>query len=163
MIKHKVIQFLLFLAAVSIQMLLVPLIGEDFFLVNALLCLSIIFSLKETRIESLVWSFFLGGLTDLLLFQHIGYYGISFVISSYILGFLSQKMVIGGFFPILLIACLSFILVVLISICLMVVFQGRVDVTILITPFFWGLLITPVATLAFEFIYKNAEKFVIRK
>lgn len=162
MIKRKVIQFFLFIVAVSIQILLVPLIGEKFFLSNVLLCLSIVFSLKETRVESVIWGAILGGITDLLLFQHIGIYGISFVISSYILGFFSHKMVISGLFPIGLISILSFIIVVLSALLLMVLFLGKVDFAVLINPFVMGAIFTPVLTITFDFLYRKSERLVFR-
>ncbi|MCX7829913.1 MAG: hypothetical protein N2445_02490 [Acidobacteria bacterium] len=157
------IQFLLFVSALSLQMLLIPLIGKNFFLANSLLCLSIVFSLKEGRIESILWGAFLGGLTDLLLFQHIGFYGISFVISSYLLGLLSHKMVISGVFPIVLISILSFITVVLVAVLLMTLFLGKVDLVLILNPFVLGVLFTPILTLLFEFIYRKAENLVQKR
>ena len=116
MIKNKLVNLFMFLIAISIQLSMVPLIGEKFFMINSLFCLSIIFSLKETRIRSIIWGAFLGGLSDLLLFQHIGYNGIAFVVASYFLGFFSHKMVISGILPITLVSIISFIVFVFVCV-----------------------------------------------
>jgi len=91
MIGHKVIQFLLTLLILALQLIIMPFTGGASLSFNLLLSVAIIFSLKESRYESIIWASILGGLTDLLLFQHIGFYGISFVLLSYILGFISHK------------------------------------------------------------------------
>ncbi len=78
--------------------------------VNALLALLVILSLRESRIEGVLWGAFLGGLTDLLLFQHIGYHGISFVLASYFIGLVSHKMVNHGVIPVFTVGLLSYLL-----------------------------------------------------
>jgi cell shape-determining protein MreD len=163
MIKRKLIQIFLLTVAISIQLLIVPLFGDKLFLANALLCLSIIFSLRETRVESILWGAVLGGIADLLLFQQIGIYGISFVVSSYILGFVSHRMVISGVFSIGLISVLSFITVVFVALLLMMLFLGKVDFSVLLTPFIIGVFFTPVITILFDFVYRKSEHLVFRK
>lgn len=163
MIKNKLVNLFMFLIAISIQLSMVPLIGEKFFMINSLFCLSIIFSLKETRIRSIIWGAFLGGLSDLLLFQHIGYNGIAFVVASYFLGFFSHKMVISGILPITLVSIISFIVFVFISLFLMSLFQGVIDYFLLLYPFIFGLLFTPVITIIFDFTYRKLERFFLRK
>lgn len=149
----------MFLIAISIQLSMVPLIGEKFFMINSLFCLSIIFSLKETRIQSIIWGAFLGGLSDLLLFQHIGYNGIAFVVVSYSLGFFSHKMVISGILPIIFVSIFSFLVFVFISLLFMVLFQGVIDFFLLLYPFLFGLLFTPAISIIFDIIYRKIEQF----
>lgn len=163
MIKRKLVQFFLSMIAISIQFLFIPLIGESFFFVNALLCLSIVFSLRETRVESILWAAVLGGIADLLFFQHIGINGISFIISSYILGFFSHKIVISGVFPIGLISILSFMIVVCVTLLLVMLYLGQVDISALLNPLIIGAIFTPCFTVIFDFFYRKTEQLVLRR
>jgi rod shape-determining protein MreD len=163
MIKHKVIQFLLTLSILALQLIIMPFTGGASLAVNLLLCVAIIFSLKESRCESIIWAAVLGGLTDLLLFQHIGFYGISFILMSYILGFISHKMVISGYIPFFFVSLCSFILVFSLAILLMTLLEGRVELSLLLPPFILGLIITPISTLIIDFFYDRAEKILLKK
>jgi len=163
MIRRRVLQFILLSIALLAQLSILPLMIKSVSSVNPLLALLLIFSLREERVEALLWGAFLGGLTDLLLFQHIGYHGISFLLAAYFLGLLSHKMVIHGFLALVAVSVISFLFVFSLTAGLISVFQGHWDPATLALPLLLGVIFTPVLTLVLDFIYKRLDLFLTKR
>jgi cell shape-determining protein MreD len=163
MIRHRVLQLILLSIALLAQLSILPLMIKSVSSVNPLLALLLILSLKENRVEALLWGAFLGGLTDLLLFQHIGYHGISFVLLAYILGFISHKMVIHGVIPTFMLSVMSFLMVFGLTVGLVNLLQGGWDFSLLAVPLFLGIIFTPILTLLFNFLYQRLDRFLTQR
>ena len=163
MIRHRVLQLILLSTALLAQVAILPLMIKSISSVNALLALLVILSLRESRLEGLFWGAFLGGLTDLLLFQHIGYHGISFVLASYFIGLVSHKMVIHGVVPVFTVGFLSFLFVFSATVGLIKLFQGGWEFSMLVVPLILGAAFTPLLTIILHFLYQKLELFLTKR
>jgi rod shape-determining protein MreD len=163
MIRHRILQLILLSIALMAQVSILPLVIKSVSSVNPLLALLLILALKEDRIESLVWGAFLGGLTDLLLFQHIGYHGISFALIAYVMGLISHKMVIHGVIPLFLLSIPAFLAMFCVTVGLMNLLQGGWDFSVLVLPLLLGILFTPLLTIFFDFLYKRLDRLLLKK
>ena len=163
MIRHRVLQLILLSTALLAQVAILPLMIKSISSVNALLALLVILSLRESRIEGVLWGAFLGGLPDLLLFQHIGYHGISFVLASYFIGLVSHKMVIHGVIPVFTVGLLSFLFVFFTTVGLIKLFQGGWDFSMLVVPLILGAVLTPLLTIILNFLFHKLELFLTKR
>lgn len=163
MIRHRILQLILLSVALLAQLSILPIMMKSISSVNPLLALLLIFSLRENRVEGLIWGALLGGLTDLLLFQHIGYHGISFLLAAYILGLISHKMVVQGIVPAFAVSLASFLFVFSLTVGLMTIFQGNMDLTSLAVPLLLGVIFTPILTLFFSFLYQRLDVFLTKR
>lgn len=163
MIRHRVLQLILLSTALLAQVAILPLMIKSISSVNALLALMVILSLREDRLEGLFWGAFLGGLTDLLLFQHIGYHGISFVLAAYIIGMVSHKMVIHGIIPVFTVSVVSFLFVFFATVGLIKLFQGGWELGMLAVPLLLGAVFTPLLTIILNFLYQRLDLFLTKR
>lgn len=163
MIRHRVLQLILLSIALLAQLSLLPIMMKSVSSVNPLLAFLLIIALRENRVEGLVWGALLGGLTDLFLFQHIGYHGISFLLAAYFLGLISHKMVVQGIVPVFAVSLASFLFVFSLTVGLMTIFQGNLDLSSLPVPLLLGMIFTPVLTLVFSFLYQRLDVFLTKR
>lgn len=163
MIRHKIVQFLMAFILLFAQILVMPFTLSASLSFSLLLPLMIIFSLKESRYASIIWAAIFGGITDLILFEYIGFYGITFTIASYILGLIGHKMVISGIIPFIFLSIMTFVFVFWFSTLLMILLLGSVNFYLLLPPFFVGIFTTPLFTLIVDFLYRRIEMLIEKR
>lgn len=125
------------------------------FSLNPFISALLLLTPKMGRVESLIYAFVLGGLSDLFSLLPIGYNGIAFVIVFYLFSLLSSKIVINGLLPFFSLSFIVFALIFFISNLLGFIFEGFVHPSLLVKPFLTGFLSTPFLTIFFYFLEKK--------
>lgn len=145
--------FLLLSVALGCQLVLLPLVSRELNSANAFLALLVVVSLKQKQGAGVLWGALLGGLSDLLMMQHMGYHGASFTLLGYATGWLGSKMVVSGFFSL----CLLTVLIVALDATLVTLLFSLLEkapaFSAIAPPLLLSALVTPLLAVGLEALY----------
>lgn len=145
--------FLVTSVALAVQLVLLPLVSRELNSANAFLGLLVVVSLKQKQGSGVIWGAVLGGISDLLMMQHVGYHGVSFTLIGYAVGWLGGKMVISGFVSL----CLLTALVVAVDAALVTILFALIEqapaISTIGPPLLLSAIVTPLLAAGLEAIY----------
>lgn len=142
-------------AALVLQLVLLPLVSRDLNSANAFLALLVVVSLRQRRLAGVLWGAALGGLSDLLLMQHVGYHGATFTVLGYALGWLGGKMVISGFAALFALTAAAVVLDAAAVTLLFTLLERAPSWDTLWLPVGISALVTPLAAVGLERLYRQ--------
>lgn len=99
---------LLTAAAVALQALL-PLGWGDANAADPLLALLVVLALRQGRVAGTLWGALLGTLRDAFVMPYIGFHGAAYTLLGHFLGWVGQRVVIQGVFPLFFFAAASYV------------------------------------------------------
>lgn len=145
-------------AALALQLVLLPLVSRDLNSANAFLALLVVLSLRQRRLAGVLWGAALGGLSDLLLMQHVGYHGAAFTVLGYALGWLGGKMVISGFAALFALTAAAVALDAAAVTLLFAALERPPSWAALWPPVAASALVTPLAAVGLERLYRQLDR-----
>ncbi|MEJ2367481.1 MAG: rod shape-determining protein MreD [Acidobacteriota bacterium] len=142
-----------FALALGLQLLLFPLFTRNLNSVNAFLALLVVMALRYKKLGGVICGAALGGLSDILFMQHLGYHGIAFTIVGYLLGLISNKMVIRGLGPVFLFTLLACLLEAGMVTLLYTLFEHALPWSALWPPIAVSCALTPFLAVGLQFVH----------
>ena len=143
------------LLALVLQLVLLPLLSRDLNAANSFLALLVVMAPRRKKEWGLVWGALLGGLSDALLMQRIGFHGVSFTLLGYILGWTGGKMVISGLAAVYLLSLGAVLLDAALVTALFSLLEHPLALGALLPPVAASAVITPLLAIGLEWAYRR--------
>lgn len=141
--------------ALSLQLVLLPLFSHQLNAANSFLALLVVMALRKKKEWGLVWGALLGGLSDALFMQRIGFHGVSFTLIGYILGWTGGKMVLSGLAAVYLLSLGAVLLDAALVTALFSLLEHPVAIGTLLPPVAASAVITPLLAMGMEWSYRR--------
>lgn len=156
MVKKYLTFSLMIFAILLVQALLLVLPG-DLTVVNPFLALLVVLSLKQGRTSGIIWGVILGVAFDALTMPHIGFHGIAFTITGYILGWVGGRFLLRGYIPLFLFTMAAYFLDTLIVASLILLFEMKLP-SPLTLPVVVGAVATAVMAVGTGFLFDRIDR-----
>ncbi len=144
--------------ALLAQLVLLPLFSHQLNAANGFLALLAVVALKTKREWGVVWGALLGGLSDALFMQRIGFHGISFTILGYFLGWTGGKMVLTGIAAVYLLSLGAVIFDSAAVSALFSLLEHPLAAGAVLPPVAISAAVTPLLAAGMEWVYRAATR-----